>query len=68
MTQVERIRQHLDRFGSITALEAMNQYGIMRLAAMMADLKRDGYKFTADRNKVTNRYGEDVTICVYRRA
>ena len=32
ITQCERILRHLNDFGSITSLEAMQDYGIMRLA------------------------------------
>ena len=42
MTQNERILRHLNEQGSITQLEAMKEYGIMRLASRISDLKRKG--------------------------
>ena len=67
MTQNQKIQEHLEKYGSITALEAMSNYGIMRLASRMSDLKRSGYKFTTNRIKVCNRYGEEVFICEYKK-
>ena len=42
MTQSERIVRHLREHGSITSLEALEDYGIMRLASRVADLKKAG--------------------------
>ncbi len=65
MTQCERIKQHLDEFGSIDALTAMNLYGIMRLASRMSDLKREGYPFFTETVKGYNRYGEPIAYARY---
>ena len=43
MTQCDRIIRHLNDYGSITSLEAMKEYGIMRLASRISDLRRRGY-------------------------
>jgi hypothetical protein len=42
MTQVEMIRKHLNRGWSITPLQALEKYGIMRLASRINDLKNEG--------------------------
>lgn len=42
MTQTEAIRQHLLKHNAITPLEALQQYGCMRLAARIKDLRREG--------------------------
>lgn len=65
MTQCERIKQHLDQFGAIDAMTAMNLYGIMRLASRMSDLKHDGYPFHTITVKGRNRYNEPVSYAVY---
>lgn len=49
MNQRQRILRHLQTFGSITALEAMQEYGIMRLAARIADLEKEGYRLKHER-------------------
>lgn len=43
MTQSERILRHLQDYGSITPVEALSDYGCMRLGARIYDLKSRGY-------------------------
>lgn len=64
-TQSERIKNHLQEHGSITALEAMSEYGIMRLASRMSDLKKDGYPFEKRMVVKQNRYGDSVVVAEY---
>lgn len=42
MTQNERIMRHLTDYGSITSMEAMTEYGIMRLASRISELRTAG--------------------------
>ena len=65
-TQCDRILRHLKDYGSISSLEAITEYGILRLASRMNDLKRKGYKFTSEIQKGKNRYGEPTHFSVYR--
>lgn len=48
MTQNEKVLRHLQEFGSITPLDALKEYSIMRLASRISDLKRMGYKITSE--------------------
>lgn len=48
MTQCERIQRHLQDHGSITAVEALNEYGIARLAARISDLRRQGIEIKSE--------------------
>lgn len=65
MTQTEKILRHLEEFGSITALDAMNEYGIMRLASRISDLKKQGYPIKSDIEAVKNRFDETCYIKRY---
>ena len=65
MTQCERILRHLNDYGSITSLEAMKEYGIMRLASRIKDLKNMGYKIISITETSKNRYGEATRYSVY---
>lgn len=65
MTQKEQILRHLNDYGSITQLEAFRDYGIMRLASRINDLRRDGYDIHAVMERTKNRYGEAVTYARY---
>lgn len=65
MTQKERILDYIKTFGGITALEAMRDLGIMRLASRVTDLGKDG--ITIERSWVNdkNRYGEPMRYLRY---
>ena len=65
LSQCERIIRHLQDYGSITSLEAMKEYGIMRLASRINDLKNRGYKIISITEKSKNRYGEPTKYSVY---
>lgn len=68
LTQCERIVRHLNDHGSITPLEAMSEYGIMRLASRINDLKGMGYPILSERMTGKNRYNETTSYSVYRLA
>lgn len=65
MTQCERIIQYIEENGSITQLDALREFGCMRLASRMCDIKRMGYivKNTMETSK--NRYGEPIRYARY---
>lgn len=65
MTQSERIVRHLRDFGSITSLEAMQEYGIMRLASRVSDLKKSGLPIQREMVSGRNRYGEATSYARY---
>ena len=48
MTQANIIVRHLKQYGSITPLEALTRYGIMRLASRVNDLRNDGFPIVSD--------------------
>lgn len=66
LTQCDRIIRHLTDYGSITALEAIKEYGILRLAARISELKRKGYAISSEIKSDKNRYGEPVHYNVYK--
>ena len=41
-TQNQRILDYIERFGSITQLDALKDLGVMRLASRISDLRRLG--------------------------
>lgn len=66
MTQQQRILYHLEHFGSITPMEALNCYGIYRLGARIWDLKHAGNLISTERESAVNRYGDMVNYARYR--
>ena len=66
MTQEEQILEYMERNGSITPLEAMNEFGIMRLGARIYDLKESGVKIITETVTSRNRAGKRVRFARYR--
>ena len=44
MTQTQKILLYLKSGKTLTPIEALNKFGCFRLAARIADLRRDGHK------------------------
>lgn len=58
MKQTEQVVEYLNVNGSITQLEAFKEFGIMRLAAVVHDLRAAGYPIeTIMRHKSQNGRG-----------
>lgn len=64
-TQAQRVLDYMDRFGSITQLEALRDLGVMRLASRISDLRKQGYVIKGETESVTNRFDEKCTIKRY---
>ena len=67
-TQCDRIIRHLKDHGSITSVEAIGEYGILRLASRINDLRERGYSIISETIKGKNGYGETTHYSVYRLA
>ena len=65
MTQNDRIMNHLKEHQSITQLEAMQEYGIYRLASRISDLRKQGVKIKRKMEKGKNRYDEQTVYARY---
>ena len=65
LTQCDKVLRHLRDHGYITSLEAINEYGILRLSARIADLKDRGIPIASMWTTGKNRYGEPVNYSVY---
>lgn len=64
-TQCDRILRHLREIGPITQAEAIREYGCLRLAARIADLRRMGYVIHKRTKTSKNRYEESVSFAEY---
>ena len=61
------VLDYIDCWGSITALEAMRDLGVMRLASRISDLRNLGIEIESDRAVVTNRFGDKCHVARYTR-
>jgi regulator of RNase E activity RraA len=64
-TQAERVLDYIEKFGSITQYEALQDLGVMRLASRISDLKKMGYPIKGEIVTVRNRFEEDCYVKRY---
>lgn len=65
LTQCKRILQYISETGSITQMDALREFGCMRLASRMCDIKKMGYTVEKKMEKSKNRYGEPISYARY---
>lgn len=66
MTQQEKILDYIERFGSITPMQAFADLGITKLATRVSELKQAGCKIEGTMTKAKNRFGQPVRFMKYR--
>lgn len=66
MTQREKVLKHLKKHKKISPMDAFTKYHITRLAAVIFDLRDDGYEIETDMVNKKNEEGEQVRYAVYR--
>lgn len=66
MTQCEKILNHMQTIGGISAYDAVMKYGITRLSARIYDLRKDGHHIVSDTIKTKNRDGKPCQYEVFR--
>lgn len=57
MTQKDACLDYLERYGSITPLEALTAFNCFRLAAVIFKLRKDGYAIAMEMNKNGKPFG-----------
>ena len=65
MSQRMKVLRFLREVGPITPLDAIKEFGIMRLAARIWELRKEGYKIVKTTATSKNRFGEEVRFARY---
>lgn len=65
MTQCDMIIRYLQDHGSITQLDALREFGCMRLAARISDIRKRGHGIRKEFEEGKNRYGDSVSYARY---
>ena len=65
MNQMQAILEHLQKYGTITSMEAIQKYGCTRLADKIMKLKERGYIINTVMMEGTNRYGDECKFAKY---
>jgi len=66
ITQDDRILNHLEENGGITSWEAIKEYGITRLSAVIFRLRKSGKSIKNEWVYTRNRYGDPVKYVCYK--
>lgn len=64
-THEKMILDYMRKHGSITAMDAIRDFGCMRLASRVSDLRWDGYNIETVMEVGKNRQGETVRYARY---
>lgn len=65
-TQNAQVLRWLNEVGPITPVDALRQFGIMRLGARVHELKRVGHNIQTETETAINRFGKIVRYARYR--
>lgn len=65
ITKKKMVLDHLKKYGSITSLEAIENYGATRLSAIIFNLRKQGYNIDTVDIKSVDRYGNSVVYGKY---
>lgn len=65
MNQREMILRFMTEYGSITPVDAMREFGCMRLASRISEIRKDGYDVRKVLEKDVNRFGDTVRYARY---
>ena len=66
MSQYEIVLKHLKQGKEISQLEATKKYGILRLGAIIFNMRQDGYLISTRIERKPNRYGHVSNYAVYK--
>jgi len=64
-SQCQSLLSHLKAGKTITQLEALDLYGILRLASRVNDLRKRGHAISTDMVPVFNRDGQRCVVARY---
>ena len=66
MTQEKFVKIYLEENGEITPLDAYREFAIMRLSAIILNLRKQGMDIRTDYTTSKNRFGVLVTYATYK--
>lgn len=65
-TKQEQVLEHLQKYGQITPLEALREYGLYRLSDAIYKLRRKGYHIESVLTAGEDHCGGGVCFSTYR--
>lgn len=66
VTQCDKILKYMNEYGGITPIDALREFGCMRLASRITDLRKSGVAIKKEMVSAKNRDGETVRFALYK--
>lgn len=66
LSQYDVVLKHLESGKELSQLEATQEYGILRLGAIIFNLRKDGYDIETRMEHKPNRYGHVSNYAIYK--
>ena len=66
MTKQIKVLEYLKTNGSITSLEAIENFGATRLSAIIFNLKKNGVKIEKENIRIVDRFGDKTYYAKYK--
>lgn len=66
LSQYDVVLEHLKSGKELSQLEATEKYGILRLGAIIFNLRADGYNISTRLEHSPNRYGHPSNYAIYK--
>lgn len=63
--KTKEVLKHLQTYGTITSMEAINLFGATRLSAIIYNLRKKGYNIISVDKTTKDRYGHTVPYSEY---
>ena len=63
--KTKEVLKHLQTYGTITSMEAINLFGATRLSAIIFNLRKKGYNIISVDKTTKDRYGHTVPYSEY---
>lgn len=65
MTKKDKILKHLQLYDTITSWEAIQEYGVTRLSAIIFTLRKEGFEIDSEKIQFTDRFGDTSNFSKY---
>ena len=65
ITQYDMVLNYLKVYGKISPLEAYKEFAVLRLSAIIYEMRKDGYNIETKYTTSKNRFGASVTYATY---
>ena len=65
-TKKQMVLYYLRANHRLTSLEAINKWGVTRLAAIIHDLRKEGHTINTDMVKRPDRFGNECEVAQYK--